>query len=714
MNALQPVRFTDIQRVLALFTQGLTGRRLHLRPHESRSPDMRRHALEVDGLAIHLPVEITDFATPRHNLGAYRIAVLHQIGYLESGTYGFDLRTAATRMRLPAGVTRAPATHLPRRLPRARVADLERFLAGADRPMLLRRVFTTLEDLRIDTAMRARYPGARADLDRVLGHALAARPPLAMRRRLSALVEALVQFSLGAAPPALLAQDDTGLLAPILATAQDLLRPNASVYDSARCALEICALLEGLFRRTHSERCGGDEAPADLSPAVEGVAVDSAGAPLGEQGEGRAEPADEDPDVPGVAFRGELRADRSIRHAHGGTPGGALQETDAPGTTDSEAPDGPKSDDPVVSHARPRAPVARRAAQDGPLSFYYDEWDCHAQAYLRGWCRLYEHRLRGEDFEFIAAARRRNAQLLQRVKRQFSFIKPESWHRVHRASDGDELELDAVIDAVIDRRSGHATDANLYVRRDRGLREVAAAFLVDTSASTDFPIPDAGTAPAAGPVEPDLYLWGRAGGPVDTTPSAPRRRVIDVAKEALALMCDALERLGDSHAVYGFSGDGRENVEFNVVKDFGDRLSARTWAALAAMAPRRSTRMGPAIRHAAAKLMRQPLRRKLLIIVSDGYPEDRDYGPDRLDREYGILDTARALQEAGQAGISTFCITIDPAGNDYLRRMCEPDRYLVISDVAALPAELTKVYRTLTGFRTLSLRRKPVPQPLSP
>lgn len=703
MNASQSVRFTDIQRVLALFTQGLTGRHLHLKPREAQAVDLRRHALEVDGLSIHLPVEIADFATARHNLGAYRVAVLHQIGYLENGTYAFDLRTAATRMRLPPGVTRAPATHLPRRLPRARVADLERFLSGAHRPMLLRRVFTTLEDLRIDTAMRARYPGVRAHLDRVLAHALAARPPLASRRRLSALVEALVQFSLGAARPDLIARDDTGLLAPILDTAQDLLRPDASVFDSARCALEICALLEGLFRRASAERPAGDEVPAELSPLVESAALDSAGAPVGDEGEGRSEPADEDLDVPGVAFRGELRADRSILHAHGGTPGGELQETDASGITDTGTPDGQTSDDGAALDARPRAPVARRAVQDGPLSFYYDEWDCHAQAYLRGWCRLYEHRLRGEDFEFFAAARRRNAQLLHRVKRQFSFIKPESWHRVHRASDGDELELDAVIDAVIDRRSGHATDANLYVRRDRGLRVVAAAFLVDTSASTDFPIPDPAAVLAAGPVEPDLYLWGRAGGPIDTTPSAPRRRVIDVAKEALALMCDALERLGDSHAVYGFSGDGRENVEFNVIKEFGDRLSARTWAALAAMAPRRSTRMGPAIRHAAAKLMRQPLRRKVLIIVSDGYPEDRDYGPDRLDREYGILDTARALEEAAHAGISTFCITIDPAGNDYLRRMCEPDRYLVIADVAALPAELSKVYRTLTrsaGRRT--------------
>jgi nitric oxide reductase activation protein len=173
--------------------------------------------------------------------------------------------------------------------------------------------------------------------------------------------------------------------------------------------------------------------------------------------------------------------------------------------------------------------------------------------------------------------------------------------------------------------------------------------------------------------------------------------VIDVAKDALALMCQALQRLGDSCAIYGFSGDGRERVEFHVAKDFDDKLSATTWAALAAMEPLRSTRMGPAIRHAVTKLLHQAAHMKVLIIVSDGYPQDHDYGPDRKDDNYGIEDTACALREDERAGVIAFCVTIDPAGHDYLRRMCAESHYLVIDDVMALPRELTKVYRTLTG-----------------
>jgi nitric oxide reductase activation protein len=173
--------------------------------------------------------------------------------------------------------------------------------------------------------------------------------------------------------------------------------------------------------------------------------------------------------------------------------------------------------------------------------------------------------------------------------------------------------------------------------------------------------------------------------------------VIDVAKDALALMSDALAGLGDAHAIYGFSGNGRHDVEFHVAKDFTDAVSPASWAAIAAIEPRGSTRMGPAIRHAAAKLARQPSPLRLLILVSDGYPQDTDYGPDRNSEEYGIQDTAQALREAERAGIATFCVTIDPGGHDYLRRMCSPERYRVIDDVAALPAALGEIYAGLTS-----------------
>ena len=103
------------------------------------------------------------------------------------------------------------------------------------------------------------------------------------------------------------------------------------------------------------------------------------------------------------------------------------------------------------------------------------------------------------------------------------------------------------------------------------------------------------------------------------------------------------------------------------------------------MQPRSYTRMGPAIRHATARLDAVAARTRFLVVVSDGYPQDRDYGPSRGDATYGVADTAKALEEAERLGIVTFCITVDPAGHDYLRVMCPGERYAVIDDVTALP-----------------------------
>ncbi len=384
----------------------------------------------------------------------------------------------------------------------------------------------------------------------------------------------------------------------------------------------------------------------------------------------------------------------------------------APHRVPGRAPPDPR--DSRDRRADPRgSPDATAAARDLPdgesRSFWYDEWDYLRQAYVKRWCRLFERRLQGDDFGFIGDLRRRHAETAQQVRRRFSVVKPASWRRVRRVADGEEPDLDAAIESLIDRRSGCATDEHLYTRRDRGQREVAAAFLLDMSASTGYPIAAAvsaaavsAAAAAAAPAaaEPDRddgpFLYGISSDPIDLGPSTPKRRVIDVARESLALMGQALQALGDSYALYGFSGEGRLKVEFHVAKDFDDRPSPRTWARLAAMQPQRSTRMGPAIRHALTKLGRQSARLKVLVVVSDGYPQDEDYGPDRGNDEYGIQDTAMALKEARRQGVQALCVTIDPSGHDYLGRMCEPGRYRVIDDVADLPEALTTLYRALT------------------
>jgi nitric oxide reductase NorD protein len=504
------------------------------------------------------------------------------------------------------------------------------------------RAFLALEDLRIDAAIGRRYTGARTDL---------------------ALVAALDS------------RDDVDeLVAPFAPLVQ---RDGATAFDSLRIARELAddrgddGIVTPIGAVELAELLG--ESVPDAPGSTSTLAADVP--------DGEAMPADQMIDGATLAVLGELDLDVEASQDGGGV--GSVVP-DLAGDTQTDSDEAPRDADVGAASIAGRRVRARRPSIDG-TTFVYDEWSYVDGAYLRAWCHLTEHRLRGDDFAFIGDVRRRYAVLASQVKRRFAFARTEGWHRVHRTTDGDELELDAVIEAIVDRRAGLPMHDRLHVRRDRAAREVTTAFLVDLSASTSSPIvPPTIERERAPETEIIDYRYGA----FDDLPgpTEPPRRVIDIAKEALALMCDALGVLGDRHAVYGFSGEGRDNVEFQVAKDFDDAVSLRTWAALAAMAPRRYTRMGPAIRHATAKLRGEAVRTKILVVVSDGYPQDVDYGPDRFDKEYGVQDTACALREAESAGVTTFCITIDPAGHDYLRRMSPESHYLVIDDVTALPA----------------------------
>lgn len=703
------VHLSDAQRVLGLFAQGLSGRTLHLRPVEALKGDLRPRGPATDGASLYLPEAVDVFPSARANLGWYRIAILHQLGLLERGSRAFSLDAA--RARIPG----LPPEH---RHADPDAPDLERFFALWGAPGLMRSLFNAIEDLRIDRGIRRDYPGARSDLDRVLGESLAQRAPLAALNGFAALLEGLVRFTLGDDAQALVAEARAcapaapsgrerppvaTLLAELLAAAADVDRDDADAVDSARAATLAYRLFlrAGLPRPAHADAAQAPAPPAD--------AEGEAGGPAEAQSPDDIADGPIDPDALdgfAVPFRGDAQPQLLQRRLRGRGIVGLIEGL-ADAGTQTEAPAAAAEERRALQRTlRADQSALRRAfgrLDDAAPSWLYDEWDHHRQDWLKGWCRLFERRLEGGDPGFLDTVHDRHGGLAHRIREQFRQIKPVSMERIRRVGDGDALDLDGLIEAVIDRRAGHASDERVYVRRQPGQRDVAAAFLLDMSASTDFQIPDP-DAPEQAPVpEPEEaqedipYLWNFAARTDDAEPEPPRRRVIDVARESLALMSEALARLGDRHAVYGFSGYGRDEVDFFVAKDFDDRISGRTWAAMSAMEPKRSTRMGPAIRHALVKLARQDARMKVLMIVSDGFPEDTDYGPDREDREYGIQDTAMALREAARAGVEAFCITVDRAGHDYLRRMCEEDRYLVIDEVEDLPKALSRVYRALTA-----------------
>jgi len=522
-------------------------------------------------------------------------------------------------------------------------------------------ILALVEDLRIDAETRRRYPGATTDLNALLQ---SARSQFLTDPEGLVALDALRLCSIGAS------SSDLGARLPMLADdVRDFIvsetakvtTPSATFADSLTVARRLApTIATGVLTLPE-----GDDEP-DSEPSVDAPS-DNAGGGVPSAG----------------ATPTEFEPAEGLSHGHAATDGaGALNDTPA--------------DDDVTTGLSIESTSTQ--ADRAPRSFVYDEWDYLQQRHRAGWCRVLEETLQGTDHDFIGDVRSRYRELRHDIRRSFGRLRPTDLVRVYRCDDGDEVDLDAAIEARVDRRTGAPADDRLHIRRDRGARDVATAFLIDLSASTSSPAVSPEQAVyVPGPDDPyeDVLsyapLWG-------SVPDAkPERRVIDVAVDAVALMSDALYELGDRHALYGFSGTGRHDVEFKVAKEFDDRVSPSTWAALAAMKPLRYTRMGPAIRHATVKLRAQTARTRLLIAISDGYPQDVDYGDDPRDRTYGVQDTARALADAARAGIDTFCVTIDPAGHDYLREMMPDDRYLVIDEVEALPTVLPQLYLTLAS-----------------
>ena len=326
---------------------------------------------------------------------------------------------------------------------------------------------------------------------------------------------------------------------------------------------------------------------------------------------------------------------------------------------------------------RKKEQLRRRGSAVG-VRYVYDEWDFLIEDYRARWCELFETRLEGDRGGFFEQTLARYEQVIPRIKREFQQLRPRMSRLVKGLEDGEVIDLDAAVGARVDVRTGVAPATRLYAARQPLERDVAALFLLDLSASTDECID-----------EDALGLSGeRPGGG-----NGRDMRVIDVLKEAVVVLSAALEDIGDAYAIYGFSSAGRHNVEVYPVKAFAEKLSDEVKGRIGSLAPKRSTRMGAAVRHATRKLRDVASRAKLLVLLSDGYPEDADYGRDGNAPTYGLRDTMMALREAEHEHVLSFCLTVDKGGHDYLREMCAPSRYMVLEDIPSLPLELPKIYQ---------------------
>jgi len=300
---------------------------------------------------------------------------------------------------------------------------------------------------------------------------------------------------------------------------------------------------------------------------------------------------------------------------------------------------------------------------------YYDEWDRTLNDYKKDWCKVREILLKPSTGIFVTRTLEEHYGMISTLKRYFGMLRPDRFQRYYRQEDGEDIDIDAIVEAMIDKKAGVSPGGGFYVRRDKRERDVAVGFLLDLSYSTEEVISDSG------------------------------KTMLDVEKESVIVMAEALEVLGDKYGIYGFTSDGRDKINFYVVKDFDEQYTNEVKQRFGGLQSYGMTRLAAAIRHAVFKMEKIQAAIKILIILSDGRPFDFDYKSgvkEDFEQFYAETDTRMALRESKMKGVNPFCITVDAKGKDYLEYIFGNISYIIIDDVHALPTKLTETYKNLT------------------
>lgn len=286
-------------------------------------------------------------------------------------------------------------------------------------------------------------------------------------------------------------------------------------------------------------------------------------------------------------------------------------------------------------------------------AFTYPEWNHRARAYMPDHTRVLEaHGLPGESFA-------PDPHLMSRVRRQFETLHPRRI-LLPRQVDGAELDLDALVAAqVAIRTSGQASD-RIFRDLRHIERDLSVAILMDCSRSTESVV---GT-----------------------------RSIIDTTREALAALAGGIDAAGDRLAIWGFSSLRRDRVFVTHCKGFDDRMTPDVAARIGGLRPGHYTRLGAAIRHASARLAEESSARKLLLVLTDGKPNDLDH----YEGIHGIEDSRMAVREARRSGQAVHGVIVDADGQDWFARIFGRAGFTLLPDPARLARALPDIYRSLT------------------
>ena len=679
-EALSGVPLRQVARSLKMFAMALCGQEVTLEPlpESGVSSDQmvptssERAQLSRENFTIYLPLIMKRSPTREGNRRWYSVMVAHEVGHLEFGTY-----------RVSNEVLQRVASNVKDRYEEAASTQLESMKTLGDlfhvypQSRVIRDLWEIVEDARIDFLLKQEYPGLQEDLailtkeaiqTRTLSHGMTAR---------EIVLDALLLYFSGLTKDEFSRPGLQEVIDEVWVIARTILRPTATVDDGVMLADRLYQELEARIGTLAKDP--DEEQHEDLSE-------ETSFSEAGQHHEAAEHLEDDYQPVLNWEFRGVLNPDHvqaedpqvSEKQHQGQQIGGGFSEgiggrssfgrqQPSPPSPSQTPPEDQKplfGDSPLQQWFQPNLHPQDgcHGTSLGSGKYVYEEWDGLIRDYRPQWCRVIEQAGVEGPSDFVDETFQTYGPIVRLIRRYFETIRPEAFRRLGRQSDGEDIDLDALVSWMVDRRQGKEPSDQVYSTRQKHDRQVAVAFLVDMSGST-----------------------GRQIG-------SRSRPVIDIEKEGLLLLSEALSAIGDQYAIYGFSGQSRQAVDIHVLKDFDQRSGGRVGLKISGVKPRQQNRDGAAIRHATHRLMQQAAKVRLLILISDGKPLDDEYAD-----EYPLEDTKMALREARLKGIHPFCITIDQAATDYVKRMYGDIGFLVVDEVESLPTRLPKIYQRLTA-----------------
>lgn len=557
------------------------------------------------------------------------LGVLHVAGHLQFGTYAVaPLKGLFAELGLDAEITEA------------RAISWEPLVAQfGDDVVRFKLLFDICEDLRVDNAIAMIAP---THLRRMARLAALVPMPEGIARDYYQLALGTLQFALGRAHPL------PGAVTDLLAR---LLQPDATVIDAFRIARSLLPMLVDLGQPHTPEDVQEAYLPGrspNLGREVKAAQGPGSQAERSEQKESESGEGEGEPDEDSESVDQEMGPQDAEADDSGGAAAHAQSAANRKGSGETRTGE--------------RAQQQANKANGPDRGLPYPEWDYRENRYKADWAWVAEKVLAESNPAEAQRLADRHAGTLKRLKKAIQSQKPTRPAPLTRQMDGDDLDLEATVRYVTERVAGRSPEARVYKRRAIRNRDVAVTLLADLSTSIMQTVADG------------------------------NGRLVDTIRAGVMLFAESMEEVGDPYAIAGFCSKYRDNVNYYRIKDFDQPYNDQVRATVGGLSGRLATRMGAAIRHAVHRFEGVQTPRRLLLLLSDGRPEDYDDGG---DRRYLHEDTRMAVKEAVNAGVHPFCITVDTLANQYLPQIFGRGHYLVLDDVGSLPGKLPEIYLRL-------------------